>query len=307
MDIFLVVVGLLLLFLSGNWLVVGSVQIARYFKISSLIVGLTVVALGTSAPELFVSLKAAYKGSSDISIGNVVGSNIANIGIVLGIVALIFPIKVSDSGIWRDWLVMLLASVLLIVLSLDLKLEFFEGVALVSGLAIYLVWTIHMSRKHGSKETVNKPTLKLHLAIFYVLIAMVGLYFGAGFMVDGARSIALRLGYSERVIGITVVAFGTSVPELVTSLMAVLKKENEISIGNIIGSNIFNIMAVLGITSLIHPIQVNPEILRFDYFWMLGFALVLLLVMLPLKKGLVCRKDAFLLFSVYCVYVYLLF
>ena len=307
MDYLILILGLIVLFLSGSWLVAGSVQIARHFKLSSLIVGVTVVALGTSAPELFVSLKAAIKGSSDISLGNVVGSNISNIGIVLGLVALIIPIKVNNVGIWRDWLFLLISTILLILLSLDGKLGLFEGLAFITALTIYLVWTIRMSRKEEKNEVINPPTMSMYKATTMVLLSIVGLYFGSDFLIESAINIAADWGLSQRVIGITVVAFGTSVPELITSLMAVLKKENEISIGNIIGSNIFNIMAILGVTATIRPINVNPEFLKFDYYWMLGYVLLLLLVILPLKKGVVNRFEAAFLFILYCVYVYLLF
>lgn len=307
MDLILLIIGLVLLFLSGNWLVTGSVQIARYFKVSSLIVGLTIVAFGTSAPELFVSLKAAFKGAPDISLGNVVGSNISNIGVVLGIVALLFPIKVEEPKIWRDWLVMLIASGLLILFSIDLSLSFYDGLIMVSLLIIYLLWTVYASRKSTQQLTFNKPTMSKMKAVGFILLSVVGLYFGSDFLIEGARSVALDFGLSERVVGITIVAFGTSVPELITSLMAVLKKENEISIGNIIGSNIFNIFSILGITSLVHPIQVNTSILSSDYYWMVGFSILLLLVILPLRKGIISRYEGLGLIAVYGLYVYLLF
>lgn len=307
MDYLFLAIGLGLLFLSGNWLVTGSVQVARYFKVSSLVVGLTVVAFGTSAPELFVSLKAAYKGAPDISLGNVVGSNISNIGIVLGLVALIFPIKVEERNILKDWVVMLIASLLLVVFSIDLKLGFFDGVILFSGLVAYVLWTVRNARKNSNRVVVNKPTMNRIKALGYIAISITGLYFGSDLLIDSSRAIALEFGLSERVIGVTIVAFGTSVPELITSLMAVLRKENEISIGNIVGSNIFNILSIIGITAMVHPISVNSSILTFDYSWMIGFAVLLLLVMIPLRRGIINRYEGLALMAIYGFYVFWLF
>ncbi|TAJ12172.1 calcium/sodium antiporter [Marinilabiliaceae bacterium JC017] len=308
MEIFLLLAGFVALFLSGNWLVISSVQIARRFKISTFVIGITIVAFGTSAPELLVSLKAVYRGSPDISIGNVVGSNIANIALVLGFVAIIFPIKVKNSGIWRDWGVMMLASFMLFFFSRNFKLDFFEGIVLISALVIYLSWIIIASRNNRKGEVISvPPTMNMWKAIGLFCIASIGLFFGAEWLVKGAREIALKLGVSERAVGISIVAFGTSVPELATSIIAALRKETDISIGNIIGSNIFNIWAILGITSTIKTININPEIYRIDYWWMIGVSALLMLLIIPLSKGEISRWKGIVLGAVYVSYIYLLF
>ncbi len=307
-PIIYLIAGFVLLFFSGDWLVKSSVQMARHFKVSTLVIGITVVAFGTSAPELLVSLNAVFEGSADISIGNVVGSNIANIALVLGMVSIVYPVAVRKSNIWFDWLVMFVATLGLIVASLNYKLQTLEGIVFIVFLILYVTWAIYASRKKKQvKEEIAKPTLSLTKALLLFVLAALGLYFGADWLVVGAKDIAQKLGVSERVIGISVVAIGTSVPELATSLMAAIKKESDISIGNIIGSNIFNIWAVLGVTATIKPINVNPSMLSSDYIWMLGAALLLLASIIPLSKGVVTRWKGSILLALYILYIYLLF
>jgi len=302
------IAGFVLLFFSGDWLVKASVNLARHFKVSTLVIGITVVAFGTSAPELLVSLKAVFSDSSDISVGNVVGSNIANIALVLGLVAIIFPVKVKRNNIWIDWLVMLLASIGLLIASLNNTLSFIEGLIFLILLGIYLVLSIWKSRRDNKgQDKILEPDLSKWKAFGFFLMATVGLYFGADWLVKGAKDIAISFGISERVVGLSVVALGTSVPELATSLMAAIKKESDISIGNIIGSNIFNIWAVLGTTSVIKPLRVSDAMINVDYRWMIGVALLLILFLLPLSKGVISRWKGSILFSLYVVYIYILF
>ncbi|MBI9060421.1 MAG: calcium/sodium antiporter [Marinilabiliaceae bacterium] len=308
MAVFFLIAGFVLLFFSGDWLVKSSVQLARHFKVSTLVIGITVVAFGTSAPELLVSLKAVFDGSPDISIGNVVGSNIANIALVLGLVGIVFPIKVKKKGVWLDWLIMLVASVGLLIASLNKVIGFTEGIVFLVLLGLYLIWSIYNSRRQRKKEVeIKAPELSLIKSIGLFLLAALGLYFGADWLVNGAKILALKFGISERVIGISVVAFGTSVPELATSLMAAIKKETDISIGNIIGSNIFNIWAILGITASMKSINVNDDILNGDYWWMIGLAILLFLFILPLAKGVINRWKGAVLLLIYILYIYLLF
>jgi len=300
--------GFVVLFFSGDWLVKSSVQIARYLKVSTLIIGITVVAFGTSAPELLVSLQAVYDGSADISIGNVVGSNIANIALVLGMVSMIYPVRVRKKGIWFDWLIMMAATAALILASQNLIISFREGIIFLVLLTVYLLWAVYHSRKQSKKEDeILAPTMALWKTISLFILAAAGLYFGADWLVIGAKDIAQNMGVSERVIGITVVAFGTSVPELATSLVAAFKKETDISIGNIIGSNIFNIWAILGITATLKPINVNPSMVNNDYWWMAGIALLLFIMILPLAKGLISRWKGAIMLVIYFFYIYLLF
>ncbi|PRZ00562.1 cation:H+ antiporter [Marinilabilia salmonicolor] len=305
----LVLVGFVLLFLCGNWLVRGGVELSRHFHVSPLVAGLTVVAFGTSAPELFVSVKAVFTESPDISIGNVVGSNIANIGLILGAVAIIFPLAVRKPSILNDWLVMILSYALLFLFLINEVLEFYEGLIFVFLIAGYIVLSVWSSRKHSAKsvEVFPDPTMKILPAVGFVIVAVLGLYFGADWLVKGASDLAIGWGVSERVVGISIVAFGTSVPELATSLAAALKKEMDISIGNIIGSNIFNVFSILGVTAILKPLQVSPRVISSDMIWMTVVAVLLLLFMLPLRNGVISRWKGALLLLFYIVYIWVLF
>ncbi|MEA2107741.1 MAG: calcium/sodium antiporter [Bacteroidota bacterium] len=309
MDVFFFLVGLFLLIFSGDFLVRGSVSLAAHFKVSKLVIGVVIVSLGTSAPELVVSLDAALKGHPDISIGNVIGSNIANIALILGLSALVSPIKVQKNGIHFDWVVMMVASLLLLFFSLNLKLQFFEGLLMVFLLTLYIIWSITKSRKEKltSLETPPKPQYKFWLSLLFVLISTAGLIYGAEFLVRGASAIAIKMGVDERVISVSVIALGTSLPELATSLAAAARKEMDVFIGNIIGSNIFNILAILGLTSVITTIDIHPMVLKFDIIWMLALALMLFVFLLPLRKGIISRWKGMILLTIYVVYIYLAF
>jgi cation:H+ antiporter len=309
MDYIYLLLGFVILLYSGDLLVKGGVALASHFKVSTLVVGVTVVSFGTSAPELFVSLDAALSGSPDISIGNVVGSNISNIALVLGFTAILLPLPVRSNSIKYDWPVMMGASVLFYVFALNGKLQTVEGIIFVALLISFMVWTIWNSRRENRNLHEEAKPAKYTIPISVLLIAAssVGLYFGANLLVGSAKNIAIDFGVSERVIGLTIVAFGTSVPELATSAVAAYKKEMDISIGNIIGSNIFNILGVLGVTSIIKNIRVSSEIISFDALFMLAVSVLLFLLILPLKKGKLHRWKGILLLSSYLFYVYLVF
>ena len=301
--------GLILLFVSGDTLVKGSVQLSRHFKLSTLVIGLTIVAFGTSAPELFVSVKAAFDGVPDLAIGNVIGSNIANIGLIIGFVSVFMPIAVANKSIVKDWVVMNLATLMLLFSSWNGFITFWEGVSFALALVIYLVWSIVRVRKDRNVAVkVLAPTMSGPKAFIYVVLAIVGLYFGAGLLVDGAREIALSWGVSDRVIGVSIVAFGTSVPELATSMIALYRKENDISVGNIIGSNIFNVWAVLGLTSLVTPLPVYDwiEVLS-DVLISVFFAVLLFLFILPLGRGVITRIKGAILLSLYFIYIFIIY
>jgi len=312
-DYLLLILGFVFLFVSGHYLIYSSVRIARRFNISDMVIGITVVAFGTSAPELFVSLKAVMAGSADISISNVVGSNIANIALVLGFVAVVYPLRVKKQAIWIDWGVMMLASLLLYFFSWNNgMLNHWEGIAFLVLLGVYMSWLLYDTRinKKSSVETRTENAeeqMSLFLVVLIFAGSVAGLYFGSDWLVKSAKSIALNFGISERVVGITVIAFGTSVPELATSLLAALKKNTDISIGNIIGSNIFNIFAILGITSTVKSLNVNSAFLSWDYLWMAGVAMLLLLMLLPLKNGVINRWKGIVLVGLYVFYIYQLF
>jgi len=300
--------GLVVLIVCGNWLVTGSVQLARYFKVSTFIVGLTIVAYGTSAPEMFISIGAAVNDYHDIALGNVIGSNIANIGAILAIVALVATIPIQNKAFAFDLAVMLIATVLLFVFGFNGVIGRLEGIALVTMLASYTVWSVIKSRRQTNVKDVAPATMNPLLAVLLVVVALVGLYFGADWFVDGAREIALQWGVSERVIAISIVAIGTSSPELVASLVAAFKKEADLSIGNIIGSNLFNIAGVLGITSIVRPLTVGDRSMFVsDMIWLFGISVVLVLIMLPLTKGKISRWEGGLLLSIFAVYMFMLF
>lgn len=308
MDYLFVLLGFVVLLLSGDLLVRSGVSLARHFKVSTLVVGVTIVSFGTSIPELIVSVGAALKGHPDISVGNVVGSNISNIALVLGLTAFILPVHVNRNSIKIDWPVMMFVSVLFYLLILNGILTLVEGLLFVGGLTIYIVWLIRKSRKSIIElgEKVLQPRFSILNSVLLFIFSAIGLYFGADFLVDGASSLALSWGVSERVISVSVIAFGTSVPELATSVVAAFKKEMDISVGNIIGSNIFNILAILGITGIIRDIPINESIL-FDVYWMLAISFLLFLFMLPVSAGIIKRWKGLMLILVYISYITLVF
>ena len=301
--------GLGLLFVSGKFLVDSSVAVSKRLKIPRMIIGLTVVAFGTSAPELLVSLQAAFSGYPEIAMGNVVGSNISNILLVLAITALIYPIPVPASSVKRDWPVMMLVSLVLFAFSLNGSISRLEGGILVSLLAGYILMSVLRARGavKPKGESEDGPFMKWWVAGVLLLGSCVGLAFGADLLVDNVALIAEELGMSKRVVSITMVAVGTSIPEVATSVIAALKKETEISVGNIIGSNIMNILSVLGFTSLVSPIKVSDEIARFDIPWMLGISLLMLLLMLPAARARITRWEGSFMIIIYLLYIYFLF
>ncbi len=313
MDYLKFISGLALLILSAKYLVQGGVSIAKYFKMSNLVIGLTIVAIGTSAPELIVSVNAAISGNPEIALGNVVGSNIVNIAFILAITAILMPIPVDRSSVRLDWPVMMLASVLLYVFILDNEIVFYEGFIFFSLLVAYTVFLLRKSKKDSLTLSKNEPDditkvkqMGVGLALLVIILSSVGLAFGADFMVDGASSIAEKMGVSKRVISLTIVAIGTSAPELTASLMAALRKETDIAIGNIIGSNIFNIFAVLGITSMIHPIFSDHIAFSFDIIWMLFIAILLFLFIYPFKTVYLNRAEGLILFIAFLIYMFML-
>ncbi|NQV53788.1 MAG: calcium/sodium antiporter [Flavobacteriales bacterium] len=305
--------GLVILIIGGDFLVRSSVKLALYLRISSLVIGLTVVSFGTSFPELVVSMNAALDGHPDISVGNVVGSNIANLALVLGISAMFFPMAVRRSTVVFDWPMLLLSTVLLIVFAWDLHIELWEGLVFFTGLIVYNFVLIRGSRKQNRRESAevidkeidasSSADLIRALVIFGLsLIALVG---GADLLVNGAVGVALSFGIEERIIAVSIVAFGTSAPELATSMIALYKKESSISVGNLIGSNIFNILGILGLTAIVSPVDVNPAILEFDMYWALAIPLLLYPILLTRLR--VARIEGVLLFATYVTYLILIF
>lgn len=307
MDVLFIVLGLALLVLGGNWLLKSAVGLSLKLNISKIVIGLTVVSFATSAPELIISVKSALDGFSDIALGNVVGSNIANIGLVLGAVLLINAVNVERSFYITDWPMKILASFLLFgFLLFNKDISRSEGVIFLLILIFFLIYII----KKNKQMTIELPSetekiLPNYLIAVFMFFGGFALWAGSELLVKGAVNLAESFGVSERIIAVTVVSVGTSIPELASSIIAAIKKEADISIGNIIGSNIFNILCVLGITAIIKPIEnIDEKMLSQDIYWMLGFALLLMpLVILP-KRGSLFFKEGILLLVAYAAFLY---
>ena len=307
-----IVVGFTLLFFGGDWLVDGGVALARKFRISSLVIGMTIVAFGTSAPELLVSMTSSIKGSAGIAMGNVLGSNIANIGLILGLTAILCPIPTQNRKVTANGLVMIAASLLLLIFSLNDGISRTEGIILFAGIILFTVISIRKGHSGKSDEDtdtgVQEKSISTGLTLLLLILSCVMLAFGADFMVDGATVLAKAIGVSDKVIGLTVVALGTSLPELAASVAAAIKKEMDISIGNIIGSNIFNILCVLGVSGSIRPIPFDYMQYRTDFVIMMAFAAGLIILIQPWKpQGKLGRLSGLLLFAAYAVYAWSLF
>lgn len=284
MSLLFLLLGLIVLIVGGEFLVKGAVGISAAFKISPLIIGMTVVSFGTSAPELLVSLQSALNGNAGIAIGNVVGSNIANIALVLGITVLIFPIVAERQTKIIDYPVMLLSAFLFYLFALDGVIGNWEGAILFGILIAFIIFMIYKARKDKKKNVstdFDEDDLKLPFgkSSIFLVLGLAGLYFGSEWFVQGAVGIADVLlegnPNKDSIIGVTVVAFGTSAPELVASCVAAYRKQTDISVGNLVGSNIFNVFAVIGITSMVTPIDVSQDVMSFDMYWMLGIAIAL--------------------------------
>lgn len=303
-DLLLLFLGLVVLFLSGKYLVTGGVELARHLGLPPLVIGLTIISFGTSAPELLVSLKAALSGNSEIAIGNVVGSNIANIGLILGISALVYPLPGNKSILRRDWVIMTIATVLLILFSINGLIQRWEGILFVFVFVGYTIFILK-SEKNNNSETVEKPSFAWYYALLIIAASCTGLVYGAGWMVDSAKSLALNMGVSERIISVSIIAFGTSIPELATSIIAAFKRETGIALGNIVGSNIFNILGIMGITASITPVPVSKTTLIFDMSGALAMAILLLLLLSVGKQSIGKTKGLFLIAG-YCIFMYLI-
>jgi cation:H+ antiporter len=302
----LLITGLLILLVGGKILVDGASAIAARLGLSAGLIGLTVVAFGTSAPELLVSITAALKGSSDIAVGNVVGSNISNITLVLGTTALIYPIIITRSILKLDYTFTLITTVIFFLLSWNGIISVGEGILLVLllvGVNFYFFKKIERIEFDGDEEDMLKRKSPL-FALAMIAIGITGLYFGSGLFVDNGVLIAETLGISERIIGVTVIAIGTSLPELATSVVAALKKETDIAIGNILGSNIMNVLCIIGITAIVKPIQVSKLFIYSDYLWMIGFTILIF----PLMRinWHISRISGAILLAGYGIYLYLL-
>ncbi|MCV6629040.1 MAG: calcium/sodium antiporter [Flavobacteriaceae bacterium] len=307
LDLLFILGGLVLLILGGNWLLKAAVALSLKLNIPKIVIGMTVVSFATSAPELIVSIKAALSGSADLSISNVVGSNIANLGLVLGVTVVLSKIDVKKSFYITDWPVMMFSSVLLyLFMKPDGILQASEGIILFGLLVVFLIYLLKFQKQAVVDEMPeDDELLPLWKTAMFLTIGGAALWGGSDLLVQGAVSMAQALGVSESIIGLTVVSIGTSIPELAASIIAVLKKEKAISLGNLLGSNVFNILAVLGITSMIIPLEVNDDrLMQVDIYWMLGIAfMVFPLVFIPrgLRLG---WRDGILLLAAYVTFIY---
>ena len=314
MTIFILFLGFILLFFGGELLVRASVSLATKMNVSTLVIGMTIVSFATSAPELFVSLKAVFSNSDDISLGNSIGSNIANIAFVLAITAIFFKVKIAKKVLSLNYPLLLIASLLLAFI-----LYYFKGVSSFIGylfviiLITYILILINDARDNQlnakSEERVvtsSKNTITYFKSISMLLLGVLLLKYGADFLVNSAMNIADYFEVPERVIAVTIVAIGTSIPELAASIIAAYRNEDSLAIGNLIGSNVFNIFAVLGLTAIIKPINmIEKALLSFDTMWMLAITIVFGASLYLNKKRYLYRKDGLFLFIMYLLYIYL--
>lgn len=302
------VLGLVLLVAGGELLVRGAVKLAEKFRISPLLIGLTLVGFGTSTPELVTSLQAALAGSPGIAVGNVVGSNIANILFILGMAALIYPIAVAKGPFKRDGIVLALSSLFCLGAVLSGRLENWMGVIFLLSLAAYIWYAFQQDRKttkaatpNGTEEIPNPSAGAIALDLVFVISGLAMTMLGARFLVNGAIDLARMFSISETIIGLTIVAVGTSLPELITSVMAALRKQGDIAFGNIVGSNIYNVIGILGVTAIVKPIPVPPEIMRLDIWVML--AATALLFVAAISRWRIGRAEGAIMLLGYAAYV----
>jgi len=302
----LTIVGIAMLCYGGNWLVNGGVAIAQKLRVSKMLIGLTVVAYGTSTPELAASIAAAGEHGA-IILGNVIGSNIANIGMVIGISAILIPLVVKKTQVQKEIPIMLGVSFLLVLLSLDGEISQYDGILLLVSMIIFTIFTYNDVKKqrrivNESKYEILEKKISTNTIILFG-IGILLLYFGAILTIDNAVILAEFFGLHERIIGITIIAIGTSIPELVTSIIAIRKKHIDIGVGNIIGSNIYNILMVMGVGATIAGITISSEVFV-DYMVMIGFAFVMFIV---LKTGLITKKIGIGFVAAYAIYLVLIF
>ncbi|MBL1420437.1 MAG: calcium/sodium antiporter [Alphaproteobacteria bacterium] len=311
LEYFQLIGGLILLLIAGDALVSGAASLAIKFKISPLVIGLTVIAFGTSAPELFVSLEAAFNGTPGIAIGNVVGSNIANILLVLGLPAIFYSMNADNEDVRKNMKVVMLASLVFAALVLTGVLAWWHGAILFAGIVLFLYFEAKKSRDtrkngeydyseiEGELDATPKRGWKIGL---FLLFGIAGLPFGAHYLVAGASTIALDFGLSEAAIGLTVVALGTSLPELAAVFSAVRRKESDLAIGNILGSNLFNMLAVMGLTALVHPVAIPDSIINVDIWIMLAVTILLYLVISRIKNISTMVGGTFVAFYVFYIF-----
>tara|TARA_Y100000589_G_C27096583_1_gene606218 strand:+ start:337 stop:1275 length:939 start_codon:yes stop_codon:yes gene_type:complete len=308
MNLLLIFLGFFLLVIGGEFIVRSSVALSLKLNISKFVIGMTVVSFATSLPELIVSVNAALNNSPSIAINNVVGSNIANIGIVLGLISILSNVQVDKKFLNRDWPVMFIFSALLFLFTFnDFILTQLEGLIFFILILAYIYYFLKKPRY----KTINNTNINLQISsvtnfkiCLWIILSILSLYFGAEFLVGGAVDFAKQINISEAVISVTIIAIGTSIPELAASLVAIAKNEEGLSVGNLIGSNIFNIGSVLGITAIIKPILITDEILYRDIVWMLIFAILIFILAITPEKNKISNYKGTTLFLAYIYFVY---
>ena len=307
MDFLGILFGIILLSHGGDVLTKSSVDLSLKFSVPKIIIGMTVVSFATSAPELIVSLNATLNGFSNFAVGNVIGSNIANIGLVLGIITIIYPITLQQRFYSSDFPILMLSTFLFYILLITAnKISRAEGIILIVSISLILIYLFLYQKKSISEFSDVGDTSKISIpkSIFYVLFSGLLLWLGSETLIKSAISVANKYEISERVISVTMVAIGTSIPELAASVVASIKKQNDLSIGNLIGSNIFNLLVVIGITSTVLPIeQIEPKIIFNDMLWVILFSAIILPLAYLKRKNVLTRKKGIILLTLYLIFI----
>lgn len=311
MNFVLLILGLLLVLAGAHGLVSGASSVAKRLNVPDLVIGLTIVAFGTSSPELVANYFSALDGKPDIAIGNIIGSNIANIFLILGVTAMFYPIRVQSNTIWKEIPFSLLAALVLFVVANDTWLDGAgqseisrtDGLVLLGFMAVFMVYTFEIARKPGEKPADEIEVLSWGRSLLYVALGLVCLFWGGKMFVDHASVLARNWGVSERLIGLTIVAIGTSLPELATSIMAALQKKADIAIGNAVGSNIFNVFFILGSVATIRPLPFNPETSNVDAFVMIAASIGLFLATRLFSRNQIGRTEGVIFAALYVTYL----
>ena len=313
-TITLFIIGFVLLIKGADVLVDGSVSVAKRYGISNLVIGLTIVGFGTSAPELIVNLLSSISGNTDLAIGNIIGSNIANVFLILGICAMIYPLTVQKNTVFKEIPLSLLAGFITMILASDVLLDGkigatlnvisrIDGIVLLSFFIIFMYYIFSIAKSSDSNEDADALVpMSTSKSVLYIVLGLVGLVIGGKWIVDGAVVLATMLGISQAVIGLTIVAVGTSLPELATSAVAAWKKQSDIAVGNIVGSNIFNVFWILGLSSLIAPLPLQPDAFV-DFAFLIASSLFLFIIMFIGKKHTIEKWQGALFLGIYAVYI----
>lgn len=310
MDFLWLAIGLVLVIFSSKWLVEGASSVAKNMNVPDLVIGLTIVAFGTSAPELVANLFSVIDNKPDIAIGNILGSNIANVFLILGVAAAIYPLKVHHGTTWKEIPLSFLAAIVLFVMANDIWLDGngsnmisrSDGLVLLGFMCIFLVYTFEIAKK-SPDDTEDVVTLPMWKSVTFIAVGLLGLFLGGKWFVDGASGMARQWGISERIIGLTVVAIGTSLPELATSIIAALKKKADIAVGNVVGSNIFNIFFILGISATVKPLPFNAAQSNVDALMTIGASALLFLSTRTLSKSVITRVEGVIFVGIYFTYL----